>query len=96
VKKRNIQYPKKSEALIGNTRRLGKKQSTETKLKISLANKGRKSPNKGGTISEKTKQKIRLATKGKSYPWMYRTPSEETKGKLSEISKKGFLVGICQ
>jgi len=73
---------------MGNTRRLGKKQSIETKLKISLANKGRKHPNKGGTISDEIKEKISLALKGKRGSWMYRTPSRETKDKLSDISKK--------
>lgn len=86
---------------MGNTHRLGKKQSIETKLKISLANKGRKHWNKGGTISEETKKRISLAIKGKPTPWMHnrkgkptpwmhRTPSDETKSKLSESSKKAW------
>jgi len=99
---REIKYPKKSKAAMGNIHRLGKKQSIETRLKISLANRGRKHWNKGGTISEQTKQKISLSRKGKStpwmhnrkgksYPWMYRTPSDETKNKLSETSKKAWM-----
>ena len=45
---------------------LGKKHTEETKLKISIANKGRQSPNKGKKLSESTKLKIANAHRGKT------------------------------
>jgi hypothetical protein len=79
-----------SYSLIGNTRRLGVKDSEETKLKKSLALKGREPWNKGKYSSEKTRKKMSLTRKGKVYPWMYRVPSDETKKKLSETSTQAW------
>lgn len=44
----------------------GIKMSEDTKLKISIANKGKQSPNKGKKLSELTKLKISNAQKGKT------------------------------
>ena len=44
----------------------GIKMSEDTKLKISIANKGRQSPNKGKKLSESTKLKIANAHRGKT------------------------------
>lgn len=40
---------------------IGKKLSDETRLKLSIANKGRISPNKGKTLSDEYKEKIRIS-----------------------------------
>ena len=81
---------KTSQSLIGNTRRLGYKMSEETKLKISLANKGRAHWNKGGHLSDTTRTKMSLARKGIPHPWMRRVPTDETKMKLTMASKNAW------
>ena len=54
--------------------------SEKTKIKMSEARKGEKSPNYGKTFSEETRRKLSDAQKG-------RTHSEETKIKMSETRK---------
>ena len=64
--------------------KLGKKASDETKLKMSLSQKGHIGYTKGTThiVSDETKAKISLSNKGKSH-----IHSEETKKKISETLK---------
>jgi hypothetical protein len=62
----------------------GKHHSEETKLKMSLAQKGRPNPNKGKTgkkLTDETKQKIRDKRK-------LQIITSETKQKISEALKK--------
>lgn len=79
-----------SQSLIGNTRRLGTKQSDETKAKQSLALKGKWAWNKGKRLSDVTRNKMSLARKGVIRPWMHRTPSDDTKRKLMVSSKQAW------
>ena len=58
---------------------LGKKQSPETRKKLSIANKGIKR----GPMSDETRRKMSIAKKGKKLPPV----SDETKKKLSEAHK---------
>jgi hypothetical protein len=64
----------------------GKKVSNETKLKMSLAKKGKPGTTKGKLLSPEHKQKMSLAKKGKHH-------TLETKLKMS-LSHKGKLKGI--
>lgn len=51
----------------GNTYRLGKSLSDETKLRISVSLKGNPGPRKGVTLSEETKEKLRKSITGKKH-----------------------------
>ena len=80
-----------SKTMKGKT--LGYKHSDETKLKISLANKGNTCWCKGKHLSEETKEKLRKANIGKKYSDEVnkkkgrpgRLVSEDTRKKISEI-----------
>lgn len=67
----------------------GKKFSKEHREKISKANKGRVSPNKGGTISQERKDKIKL---NNSKYWLGKKYSEERIQKMSDESVARKLV----
>ncbi len=86
-------------SLKGNTRRLGKKHSKETRQKISDASKGRVPWIKGKKHSKETIQKLSISHKGQ-IPWNKdKKTSEETKKKLSEAHKGKKLnvpYGICK
>jgi group I intron endonuclease len=56
------------------------KQSTETRMKISKANKGKTSPKKGKPLEEQQILQMSLSRKGKK-------KSKETKEKMSEVAK---------
>lgn len=79
---------KMSETMMGNKRLLGHTHTNETKLKISIAGKGR-------ILSEEARINISMAKKGSKNP-MYGKPSprkgvvvsEETRRKLSEAAKR--------
>ena len=66
----------------------GKHHSEESKKKMSLARKGKTSPNKGKHLSEEQKRKIGESLKGRTGPNKGKTMSEETKKKISEAKKK--------
>lgn len=85
AKQRIIDYPGTNPASYGGS----KDMTEETKKKISLANIGRVSPNKGKPMSEETKQKLSLANAGKVSPNKGKPVSEEQKQKLS-ISHIGY------
>jgi group I intron endonuclease len=61
----------------------GKKHSSETKFKISIANKGRIAYNKDKKHSEETIKKISLKSQGNNY-CLGRILSQETKNKISK------------
>ena len=63
--------------------RLGKKASEETRLKQSLAKKGKPSPKKGKKLSEETKKKISESVKKSQKPL-----TDEQRKKISEASKR--------
>lgn len=65
----------------------GKHHLKETLEKISKANKGHISWNKGGTLSEKHKQKLSDAQKGEKHPFFGKHHTKETKKKLSNANK---------
>jgi len=62
----------------------GYKHSQKTKNKISIANRGRISPNKGITLSDEIKQKISKSTKGRTYEEIYGDKAELQKKKRSQ------------
>jgi group I intron endonuclease len=62
--------------------------SEETKIKISIANKGKIGKRKNYKHSDETKKKISIANKGKSATGFIGKHSDETKIKMSK-SKKG-------
>ena len=63
--------------------------SNETKIKLSMSLKGRKSWNKGIAMREETKEKLSKIRKGKPSPRKGVKLSIETRKKISE-SKKGI------
>jgi group I intron endonuclease len=65
--------------------------SEETKIKISIANKGRINKRKNYKHSEETKRKISIANKGKSSNGFTGKHTNESKRKMSE-SKKGRVI----
>lgn len=67
---------------IGNTIRLGKNHSEDTKRRISKSKKGKSPPNKGKHHTEDAKRKISEGHKGK-------TMSEETRRKIS-VARKAY------
>lgn len=79
-----------SQSLIGNTRRLGYKESEDTKLKKSKSLKGRVPWNKGQSLKNETCLKMSIARKGVSHPWMNRPKSQSEKDSLSESSKNAW------
>lgn len=91
---RNSCLGMKSKNRVSN---IGKILTEETKIKISLASKGRPSWIKGKTHSEETKQKIRLTNTGRvhsqetkdkiSVSHIGKTHTKEAKKKMSESSK---------
>ena len=58
----------------------GRKLTEETKLKISLANKGKVSPRKGAKLTEETRKKCSASHLGKKH-------NEDTKEKISQTLK---------
>lgn len=79
-----------SHSLVGNTRRLGTKDSVETRKKKSVALQGRVPWNKGKSLSAITKEKMSVTRKGISTPWMRRPPSKTTKEKLKKALKAAW------
>ncbi len=63
----------------------GKKASEETKLKMSLAMKGRNTWSKGRKLSPEHIEKMRIASTGRKYPG--RKLSEETKKKIGDAHR---------
>jgi len=61
---------------------------TDTKIKISLAKKGKPSPRKGTKMSSESKVKLSAALRGKPSWWKGKSRSNETRAKMS-IARKG-------
>lgn len=79
-----------SQSLIGNTRRLGTKQSESTKLKIGLAAKRRVPWNKGKKLSDETCHKMSVSRLGRSTIWLKKPRSEQDKERLRISSKAAW------
>ena len=67
----------------GNKMRLGKKHSEETKEKISIASKGRKSTRKGKKLPVETRIKMSIARKG-----LHHSKKTKEKIRLANIGRK--------
>ena len=71
----------------------GKVISNETKLKMSVANKGKPNVMKGKHLPDEWKANIRKSQSGENHSFYGKHHSEETKRKISE-SKKGKVTGL--
>lgn len=69
-----------------------KEISSETRAKLSEANKGEKAPWYGKHLTEETKRKLSESHKGKCKYWEGKTRDSETIRKMSE-SRKGKTIG---
>lgn len=68
-----------------------KKHSEETKLKISIAQRGEKNHNYGKTASIETRRKISEAHKGEKHHMFGKHHSQETKDKISKANKRRYM-----
>lgn len=87
---RNPRFANRARQISSGFCRSGVKLSDEHKNKLSKANKGRMSPNKGKSFSEETKQKMSEAHKGRISPNKGKKFNDEYKQNLRKVKRKNI------
>lgn len=73
----------------------GRKHSEESKHQMSIAKKGKPSPNKGKAMSEEQKLKISNSKKGRTYAWVYKDNIQTAipREQLNDYLSNGWING---